>query len=688
MKLTIGMIVKNEERYLDKCLSSIKPILDNVDSELIITDTGSTDRTAEIARKYTDKVLHFDWINDFAAARNFGLEKAQGEWFMAIDGDDVWESCDDIISFFNSGEYKKYHCASYIYRNIHDLENYTFSDQYVVRMAEKTSELKYIGKIHENLSPLMEPVRLLTDIVDHYGYLYDEENNAEEKARRNETMLLEELDSTPDDDSRKPFLYYYLFESVRNVAPERAEKYIDVGIDLSLKKGNDAVIMFFADKIGILFPNERYIELLELCDKYFCLNKKYHYNADAEMYAAKALSLANLGRNNEAYEAFQKFFSAFELMKKSGSENKDKFVLSPVLASDSNFLNIVMKFMNCCTEIGKLYELSEFLKNTELAEHSFNDQTVSYIVQNEVALMVRIGYGNAADYYKNLNGFGRTVMRNSLCNILFADGKKSEALSALKDISGDDTALSEKLDIYSSYFIEGAVSEDAICTFAERHGMDGNHDLLCIMMQCGMDISRLFGISDFDPMICVKRCCDYIVGFYDAAAGYSVDYISDISALPTAAKIYEYCMKCAISNSCDISSLIEVYAGIGRRYSGSVKEEMPPEINAACLISKSEEHRKQGRFKECFAEMKAAVECYPNISPVVAKYRDIVAAEFENSRKPVENAEMKQLALMLKTNVRNLAEHGKYDDARKFLNEYAKIAPNDPEIPELYKLLN
>ena len=54
MKLTIGMIVKNEEKWLDKCLSAIKPILDNVDSELIITDTGSTDRTVEIAKKYSD----------------------------------------------------------------------------------------------------------------------------------------------------------------------------------------------------------------------------------------------------------------------------------------------------------------------------------------------------------------------------------------------------------------------------------------------------------------------------------------------------------------------------------------------------------------------------------------------------------------------------------------------------------
>ena len=119
MKLTIGMIVKNEEKMLDKCLSQIKPILDNVDSELIITDTGSTDGTVKIAERFTDNILHFDWIGDFAAARNHGLKKAKGEWFMFLDADEVFVSCDGIIDFFNSGEYLKYNSASYIIRNLY-----------------------------------------------------------------------------------------------------------------------------------------------------------------------------------------------------------------------------------------------------------------------------------------------------------------------------------------------------------------------------------------------------------------------------------------------------------------------------------------------------------------------------------------------------------------------------------------
>jgi glycosyltransferase involved in cell wall biosynthesis len=66
------MIVKNEEAVLERCLESAKEIAD----EIIIVDTGSTDKTRKIAKKYTDKVLKFTWIDDFSAARNYAFEQA------------------------------------------------------------------------------------------------------------------------------------------------------------------------------------------------------------------------------------------------------------------------------------------------------------------------------------------------------------------------------------------------------------------------------------------------------------------------------------------------------------------------------------------------------------------------------------------------------------------------------------
>ena len=73
MLLSIGMMVKNEEKNLDKCLSSVMPLVDNLGAELIIVDTGSEDKTVEIAKKYTDKLYFHKWNNDFSAMRNITI---------------------------------------------------------------------------------------------------------------------------------------------------------------------------------------------------------------------------------------------------------------------------------------------------------------------------------------------------------------------------------------------------------------------------------------------------------------------------------------------------------------------------------------------------------------------------------------------------------------------------------------
>lgn len=83
--ISLCMIVKNEEKILSRCLDTLKHLMD----EIIIVDTGSTDKTKEIARKYTDKFYDFDWCDDFAAARNFSFSKATMEYIYAPDADEV-----------------------------------------------------------------------------------------------------------------------------------------------------------------------------------------------------------------------------------------------------------------------------------------------------------------------------------------------------------------------------------------------------------------------------------------------------------------------------------------------------------------------------------------------------------------------------------------------------------------------
>jgi len=85
MKISLCLIVKNEEEVLGRCLESAKDFAD----EIIIVDTGSTDKTKEIAKQFTDKIYDFEWINDFSAARNFVFSKATLDYQMWLDADDV-----------------------------------------------------------------------------------------------------------------------------------------------------------------------------------------------------------------------------------------------------------------------------------------------------------------------------------------------------------------------------------------------------------------------------------------------------------------------------------------------------------------------------------------------------------------------------------------------------------------------
>lgn len=85
MSLSLCMIVKNEEAALPKCLSSVKNVVD----EAIVLDTGSSDRTPHIAKQFGAKVHHFQWCNDFSAARNAALKYVTGDWILVLDADET-----------------------------------------------------------------------------------------------------------------------------------------------------------------------------------------------------------------------------------------------------------------------------------------------------------------------------------------------------------------------------------------------------------------------------------------------------------------------------------------------------------------------------------------------------------------------------------------------------------------------
>ncbi|MEG0763763.1 MAG: glycosyltransferase [Oscillospiraceae bacterium] len=231
--LTIGMIVKNEEKVICQCLDAVRRLMAMVPSELIITDTGSTDNTVELASKYTDNITHYEWNDDFAAARNVAVDMARGEWFMFIDADETMndELISSIAEFFKGDKRKSYNTCAIIINNIIS----TIGDDRQLSRACRLGrmigkERRFKSPIHEYF-PQVDPIIELNGELMHTGYMGKGGDKLKLKSERNDKILLKQLELEPDSIH---LLYQYAVGggSKKHIdAMKRARELVDVAKD-------------------------------------------------------------------------------------------------------------------------------------------------------------------------------------------------------------------------------------------------------------------------------------------------------------------------------------------------------------------------------------------------------------------------------------------------------------------------
>lgn len=148
MTLSVCMIVKNEEKVLERCLECVKKIAD----EIIVVDTGSSDKTVKIAKKYTKNVFFYAWNNNFSDARNFSFSKATSDYVMWIDADDVItkENIKKILNLKN-----RLYADTYMlkYQIAFDETGRPTFEYYRERIVKNCRNAKFSGFIHEAISP-------------------------------------------------------------------------------------------------------------------------------------------------------------------------------------------------------------------------------------------------------------------------------------------------------------------------------------------------------------------------------------------------------------------------------------------------------------------------------------------------------------------------------------------------------
>ncbi|MBX7148475.1 glycosyltransferase [bacterium] len=183
-KISLCMIVKNEEEVLSRALESVKGLVD----EMIIVDTGSTDNTKDIALSYGARVYDYVWDNNFSNARNYSLSKAEGEWILVLDADEALSvSSHSLIRELldtTPNRYFKLIQTNYITDTSHihfqfnslaeeEAAGYIgYIEVPIVRLFKNSADIRYEGIIHEQI-PVYKNMAGLADTsirIHHYGF--------------------------------------------------------------------------------------------------------------------------------------------------------------------------------------------------------------------------------------------------------------------------------------------------------------------------------------------------------------------------------------------------------------------------------------------------------------------------------------------------------------------------------------
>ena len=242
IKISACVITKNEETNINQWLNNVRALAD----EIVVVDTGSADRTVELAKTGGARVYHFVWCDDFAAAKNFALEQATGEWIIFLDADEYFtanslENVRRAIQRFHANR-KILGLACRLFNLDKDRNNMVVNSILQIRIFRNLKALRYVGKVHEaikyNANGSMR-FQMLKDVkIYHTGY---SSSIIQEKLRRNlqlvEAKILRQKEERPEDQHYLLDCYFGLGEYEKAI--QYAEKFIASGIRLIGMEGEE-----------------------------------------------------------------------------------------------------------------------------------------------------------------------------------------------------------------------------------------------------------------------------------------------------------------------------------------------------------------------------------------------------------------------------------------------------------------
>lgn len=629
MLLTIGMIVKNEEKYLRQCLEALQPILESISSELIIVDTGSTDRTVEIAKEFTDKVYFFEWINDFSAARNFGLEKAQGEWFMAVDADEIFISCDDIISFFKSGEYKQYNSASFSVRNYNNPDRTgRYVDFFVPRLTKRLPETRYENAVHEKLNTYNPPIRILTSIADHYGYV---KALSGEKSKRNSELLIKRLEEEPESAA----LYRELFESLRSNpdTAEQAYEYLEKGKALCRVTKDDYLLALCHCHISSCVSSKKYEDALKVYDEYFSIDKEIRNetrNTDLDIVAFAATSLYMLQRYDEAYKMLNQYFDLYNFIKHKRLCTRDTLYSYKYLSDENAYGEMHIYYIICCMETNRLKDAEESLRQFPASAYISDSKRYLDRIKQGRLLAERYDAKTFAEKLTKSDAKLQGELFMAFRSLVFGMSAEDRdtIIKKLESANLKSAAQRKLVTIYKGHFLGKGAGDALLMEYADKFGMDYPDLFIMMDRECMNALSYLSKCSDAE--LFVETGLRAVVGFREIMIKLNFENVAR-GDIFNSVKACLCLIVCLLKEGFSAAPLYTPIGNLGIRYLESFGERnIPAEIMVAVTIAEINLLRSSRNIRGCLDAIRKLVQLDKKYAAIAMEYQNLIKADMDS----------------------------------------------------------
>ena len=696
MILTIGMIVKNEEKYLRSCLEAIEPLLKQVSSELIIADTGSTDTTVEIAKEFTDNVFHFEWCDDFSAARNSTLERAQGEWYLYIDADEIFQDVSELIRFFNSGEYKKYNSATITIRSYNDKAGKVFADYDAPRLVRIMQDTRFVKRIHETV-PHHTQKRRLEVLVNHYGYVSeDNQDFIEQKVERNRDLLLKELKQRPQDCK----LYLEIGQNCQMSRDlDSALEYFNKGVKYAKQQKHWVICELYAEIAQVLFQKEQWEGVLETAVSYESV-RGTGQETDLPIFYFAGKSNFTLKRYQEAITGFTKYIEVFQAYHNRKTDQEGgRRTSAAKLTNRHSYRMACLDMAQSYLEMGDFSSVREILEQVPLSEWREDERGIGVRLALEINLMGEIqDYSRLPEMFRELEGKYLEQLQTMVEQI--TDGSRRKLLLteiACSDLEETDYIRLLKLR-YTYYCTETLNGEMIERFFREKVQWKPMFaDAAYFALHSGVSLRLLAAEIDAYDLNEILFSNPFL-HFGDLPQVIFRRIMNQAESNDPAVQLWLLRSALWALNSGQLDReqtllLFHVYGKLSSRFLSVIYQKeiltgknislLPKELRFAYYCGRAEGFLSKGENSSYVEELKALLKFVPEWGAVIKLLLEELKMDMNRENEKDGPTEFQEHAAAVKKNIRALLDMGKRNEATELFNVYAQLCPDDPELTDL-----